>query len=309
MTSSTEGGPRPKVVYVMGAGRSGSSILGVCLGNCEGVFYAGELDKWPLREGVPSRKKDQRRMRFWEQVLARVERPETVFGRDAHNNMERSSALYRPGRLRAARRLRPEYLRVTEDLYRAIAGVAGDAVIVDSSHYPLRARELQRLEGIELYVLLLVRDPQEIVASWDRDDVDEPRFGEMKTNLYLWLTYALSAGTFLRQPAGCWSATRTCSQSPSASCARSSTASARARRCPTSTRSRSGRRCTGTGCSPRSASRFGASRGAGAPARAGSRRRCSSRSRPSSSACGPPSPPAIGAIRRRYSGAADDRLE
>ncbi len=74
-------------------------------------------------------------------------------------------------------------------------------MVVDSSHYPLRARELQRLEGIELHVLLLVRDPQGIVASFDRDDVPEPRFGEAKTNLYLWLTYALSVAVFLRQPA------------------------------------------------------------------------------------------------------------
>ncbi len=54
------------------------------------------------------------RLRFWEQVLARVERPEAVFGREAHNNLERSSALFRAGRARARRRLRPEYLRVTE---------------------------------------------------------------------------------------------------------------------------------------------------------------------------------------------------
>ncbi|HEX4467726.1 MAG TPA: hypothetical protein VH025_11110, partial [Solirubrobacteraceae bacterium] len=44
-----------KVLYVMGAGRSGSTILGVMLGNCEGIFYAGELDKWLPREGRPKR--------------------------------------------------------------------------------------------------------------------------------------------------------------------------------------------------------------------------------------------------------------
>ncbi len=200
MTSSTEARPHPKVLYVMGAGRSGSSILGVCLGNCDGVFYAGELDKWLPRKGKPSRG-EPGRLRFWEQVLARVERPDALFGREVHNNLERSSALFRVGGLRARRLLRGEYLRVTESLYRAIAAVAGDAAIVDSSHYPLRARELQRLQGIELHLLLLVRDPQGIVASFDRDDVPEPRFGEVKTNLYLWLTYALSARVFLRQPA------------------------------------------------------------------------------------------------------------
>jgi hypothetical protein len=199
MTSSTEALPRPKVLYVMGAGRSGSSILGVCLGNCDGVFYAGELDKWLPRKGQPSRSEPER-LRFWERVLARVERPEELFGREVHNNLERSSALFRAGGPRARRRLRPEYRRVTESLYRAVASEAGEEVVVDSSHYPLRARELQRMEGVELYVLLLVRDPQGIVASFDRDDVPEPRFGEAKTNLYLWLTYALSAAVFMRQP-------------------------------------------------------------------------------------------------------------
>jgi hypothetical protein len=200
MTNSTEAHPRPKVLYVMGAGRSGSSILGVCLGNCDGVFYAGELDKWLPRKGMPSRGEPQR-VRFWEQVLARVDRPEALFGREVHNNLERSSALFRTRGPRARRRLRGEYLRVTESLYDAIAAVADAPVVVDSSHYPLRARELQRLEGVELHVLLLVRDPQGIVASFDRDDVPEPRFGEAKTNLYLWLTYALSVAVFLRQPA------------------------------------------------------------------------------------------------------------
>jgi len=43
---------RPTVIYVMGAGHSGSSILGVALGNCAGVFYAGEVDEWLLKGGA-----------------------------------------------------------------------------------------------------------------------------------------------------------------------------------------------------------------------------------------------------------------
>ena len=49
-------------------------------------------------------------------------------------------------------------------------------------------------------MLFLVRDPQGVVASFDRDDVPEPRFRESKTNAYLWLTYVLSLWVFLRQP-------------------------------------------------------------------------------------------------------------
>ena len=50
--------------------------------------------------------------------------------------------------------------------------------IVDSSHFPRRARELQALNGIDLYILFLVRDPHSVVASWGREDVIEPQFGE-----------------------------------------------------------------------------------------------------------------------------------
>ena len=75
---------------------------------------------------------------------------------------------------------------------------AGVTQIVDTSHYPLRARELQALEGIDLYLVFLVRDPRSIVASFDRRDVDERRFGMLTTNCFLWLTYLLSLYVFLR---------------------------------------------------------------------------------------------------------------
>ena len=34
------------MIYVMGAGHSGSTILGVALGNCAETLYAGEVEEW-----------------------------------------------------------------------------------------------------------------------------------------------------------------------------------------------------------------------------------------------------------------------
>ncbi|HEY1833932.1 MAG TPA: sulfotransferase [Solirubrobacteraceae bacterium] len=189
----------PKVLYVMGAGRSGSTILGVTLGNCERVVFAGELDKWPLRKGVPKLEGEQIE-RFWSQVLARVDGAQELFAMRTHRYLERSSALLRPRRWLRARAMRARYRAVNEALYRAIAEVAGASHVVDTGHYPLRARELQALDGIELYLLLLVRDPRGVVASFARTDAAERRFGTLTTNLYLWLTHLLSVATFLRQP-------------------------------------------------------------------------------------------------------------
>jgi hypothetical protein len=191
-------GGRPKVIYVMGAGRSGSTILGVTLGNCDGIFYAGELDKWLSSAGEPPLR-DAQRASFWKGVREEMGDVGDLFGGEARE-LERSSALFRADGWRTRRRLRGRYRRVAQDLYHAVARAAGATHVVDTSHYPLRARELQALDGIDLYLVFLVRNPQSVVASFNRADVPERRFGMPTTNAYLWLTYLLSTFVFVRHP-------------------------------------------------------------------------------------------------------------
>jgi sulfotransferase family protein len=188
---------RPKVLYVLGAGRSGSTILGVTLGNCDGVFYAGELDKWLPRRGrtpLPGAARES----FWERVLERVDAAD-LFG-SATRCLERSSALLTPRCWRARRRLRGRYREVAEQLYRSVAQAAGAEYVVDTSHYPLRAAEVQRLAGVDVYLIFAVREPHSVVQSFGREDVLERRFGPLTTNVYLWLTYLFSMFVFLRHP-------------------------------------------------------------------------------------------------------------
>ncbi len=191
--------PRPRVLYVMGAGRSGSTVLGVTLGNCEGVFYAGELDAWLPRDGEPQID-DEQRTRFWADVRARVEGASELSGIEVQRSLERSMAVLRPQLWPTRRRLRGRYRRVSESLYRAVAQATGGMLIVDTSHYPLRALELQAIEGIDLYLLYLVRDPQSVVASFNRTDVAQYRKSTLYTNVYLWVTNLLSTLVFLKHP-------------------------------------------------------------------------------------------------------------
>ncbi|HEY4896469.1 MAG TPA: sulfotransferase [Solirubrobacteraceae bacterium] len=191
---------RPRVIYVMGAGRSGSTILGVTLGNTENVFYAGELDAWLPRSGEPQVSGPERD-RFWQQVRSDVEGAEELYGHASQRAIERSMALFRVREWPSRRRLRKPYRRTSERLYRAVARAAGTPVIVDTSHYPLRARELQRIDGIDLYLIYLMRDPQSVVASFNRKDVAQYSKATLTTNVYLWLTSALAVSTFWRQPA------------------------------------------------------------------------------------------------------------
>lgn len=191
---------RPKVVYVMGTGRSGSTILGITLGNCERIFYAGELNLWIGKQGR-SPVRDPDRQRFWDGVRERVDVP-LWFPRKRARRLEKSADLLRVWNWRSQRRLRPEYRRITEDLFRAVAEQAGATHVVDTSHFPRRARELHALEGIDLYLLFVVRDARNVVASYSREEEEFARFNVPSTNAYLWLSYVLSLFVFWRHPRG-----------------------------------------------------------------------------------------------------------
>jgi hypothetical protein len=203
-SASGRGCSRPTVIYVMGAGHSGSSILGVALGNCAGVFYAGEVDEWLLKGGA-GRWAGAERTRFWDAVRERMDgAADGLFGDAVNRLVERSSALLRIDRVAVRRRVAARYRPITEALFAAIADVAGADYVVDTSHFPLRARELQRLRGIELYLVFLVRDPQAVIESnvrpISRHEVAERRAKVLSSNLALWLTQLLSVSVFLRQP-------------------------------------------------------------------------------------------------------------
>lgn len=188
---------KPKVIYVMGAGRSGSTVLGVALGNCADIFYAGELDAWLRRSGIPNFDGAER-VRFWGTVREEIDGT-PLFGDQAWRCMEQSLALFRLHRRSFRRRFSQRYRDIAEDLYRVIAREAEATHIVDTSHYPLRAREMQRLGNVDLYILYLVRDPRSVVASFNCRDIDQPSKSTVAANAYLWLTHLLSVWVFLHQ--------------------------------------------------------------------------------------------------------------
>ena len=193
---------RPKVVYVMGAGHSGSTILGITLGNCERFFYAGEVEEWLVKSGQPPWAGTER-SQFWSTVTESVEGKD-LFGAEVNRVIERSSALLRVDRWARRRRLRRRYREVAEQLLCAIASTAGATHVIDTSHFPLRARELARLDGIDLYLLFLVKDPQSVVASNTRElsphELAERRYRALVMNANLWLTQLVSVLVFLRHP-------------------------------------------------------------------------------------------------------------
>src|SRR5258706_11176270 len=96
--------PHPKVIFIMGSGHSGSTILSVTLGNCTGCFYAGELLNFLSQAGTPTLG-GVARSRFWGVVRDAVPDAEDLFGYDSLQLIERSMSLLRVGNWSARRRL------------------------------------------------------------------------------------------------------------------------------------------------------------------------------------------------------------
>jgi hypothetical protein len=187
-----------KVVYVMGSVRSGSTILGVALGNCDGFFYAGELDQWLRKCGKPSYEGAETSA-FWSRVNGQLGQYRDLCGDVCFRCLEQSTALLRPmGRWRT-RRFRPRYRRFHRDLYNALAEASACDTIVDTAHYPFRARELRKTENVDLYLILLVRNPHAVVESFRKIAGPDGK-SLWAANVYLWLTHFLSFLIYLSHP-------------------------------------------------------------------------------------------------------------
>ncbi len=171
---------RPRVVFVLGTGRSGSTILDLLLGAHPDIQGVGELCN-VVRSGwiagqYCSCGRRATECDFW-QAVREVWREESA-GADPRRyeyllqafEQRTMSALRLAWTRRASRLSLPlragvafrDYAEQTAALYRAIAAVSGRSIVVDSSKNPARALALLHLErdfgSIDLRIVHLVRD-------------------------------------------------------------------------------------------------------------------------------------------------------
>lgn len=175
-----------KVAYLGGWGRSGTTILGTLLGGYDGVFCAGEVH-YIWKRGLVGRRLCGCGRRVTKCPLWREIRRE-AYGRTPPDPSHMVALQSRIGRLRHTPMLLSrrstgnpevaEYADIMARLYQAMATVTGARLIVDSSKYPSDAAILARLEGIDPYLVHMVRDPRAVAYSWRRRKTQLDRPGQ-----------------------------------------------------------------------------------------------------------------------------------
>ena len=167
-----------RVVYVMGAGRSGSTVLDTILNNHEDVIGVGELVHLFIEGSDQKENCSCGAARDACEVWCAVrERWSDLTGLSSITRHERLMTKFtRVQRLAIPEwhRLRAgnpdpdfaECLKQTQATYQAISEVTGKRVIIESSKNPLRAKLLCLTPGLDVRLVHLVRDARGV--AWSR---------------------------------------------------------------------------------------------------------------------------------------------
>jgi len=196
---------RVKVLFIAGNGRSGSTILGVALGQLKGFFAGGELRRIWERGLIENRvcgcTEPFNECATWCAIYDRAyggmkstdPRVMLRYSDRLTQTKHLPMMLLRRNKRTCASDDQEKFQEALDKLYAAIHQVTGCKVIVDASKWPMYAYMLDRLPSVELYVLHLTRDPRASAFSWSRNKFYEegramPKQGAFRSTLY-WLAW------------------------------------------------------------------------------------------------------------------------
>lgn len=190
---------RVKLVYILGGGRSGSTVLGILLGNREGVFYPGELFAWNRYKGVPSTEKEETR-EFWKKVGEHAGDLTEYFEYDFYELMESYYSIRYFFKWWRDAKLFKDYWDSNAGLFRELGEISGAHTIVDSSHYALRAFWLSRDPRVHMRLVYLVREPVRVVDAFLKKDIEQRYKHPLTANIYYSMANFLSLLIYLCFP-------------------------------------------------------------------------------------------------------------
>jgi hypothetical protein len=162
----------PKVIYIIGSGRNGSTLLSRLLGQVPGCCAVGEVRSiWTrlIDDNYCGCGQRFSECPFWSRVVERAFGDDPDFEptevRELALRLDRIRKLPTVMRSTASDDL-ARLRRLVSRLYEAIAVESGCDLIVDSSKTFGHLAILQGIPGIEVIPVHLVRDPRGVAYSW-----------------------------------------------------------------------------------------------------------------------------------------------
>ena len=188
----------PRVIYIMGTARSGSTILEILLAKGSNTFGAGEITNLVrdafVKDLECSCKQPASKCKVWGEVKANIPFNDTEFNRweglqkriEWHGGfLKQLFSINSKGEV-------DEYRKYNHMLLSSIQKVTNCTVIIDSSKFSGRALALNNFLKSDVSVICLTRSPKGIMKSFQKPNKLEQRpKSAFQTLLYYFLTTTL----------------------------------------------------------------------------------------------------------------------
>ncbi|UZS00188.1 sulfotransferase [Chondrinema litorale] len=175
-----------KIIYIIGTGRSGTTLLEILLGNANNIFNAGELNRYPKRKGIPPQHAiDAPTYQFWNKVgqSLKLSANELREQELLHYKFEYHSGLL-TRLIGIKKNTFYKYQQFLRSFYQSIFDEIDESIITDSSKYPGRALNISQSLPYDIYYVYIKRNPVSVVRSFAKKDIEQPSKKWLPANLY-----------------------------------------------------------------------------------------------------------------------------
>ena len=179
-----------KVIYIIGSGRSGTTLLDILVGNADNIFSAGELNRYTERNGIPIDVNCKEAGIFWNEILNGLSK-ENLLSPINYSSLskkfEHHFALFRS--IVNDKKSWDDYSIYQQKfftiLFQKVNSEFNKNIIIDSSKYPLRGYYLSKILEDRISYIYIKRNPLAVVESFGKKNVEQASKGRLMANLYL----------------------------------------------------------------------------------------------------------------------------
>lgn len=183
-----------KVLYIVGLGHNGSTLLDLLLGASNRVFSSSQLNDL-LAPYIPD--SDSIKDTFWRKVLEQLEDGGKALGEQNRSIQLEKRAL----EFIINRSARLHYAKVNFQLLEVLSTVIDDSLIVDSSKNVSRALGLLEGDCERIYMLHLVRDIRSYVNSYNMRQAENGKGNQYLFPAFHWYAKNIISSLFVKRRA------------------------------------------------------------------------------------------------------------
>lgn len=178
---------KQKLIYILGAGRSGTTILDIVLGNCSGALSLGEINRFFKRGGVaPKRPQNSEVYKFWDSVkhsFDGLQQEDYNILKQGFDKNEYHTYFPKIFLFGADNKYRDALVKQYRSIFQH---TTTRKILIESSKYPARAINISEALGknLDISFVYLKKDPVKVVSSFGKKGLEQPAKPFLASNIY-----------------------------------------------------------------------------------------------------------------------------